>query len=65
VRDLAQELRRVPLGLHRIVIGIVDPADDLDRLGAELDRLALACDATISPVARTAQPVVIRVTSVA
>jgi hypothetical protein len=30
VGELAEELERVGLGLDRIVIGIVDPADDFD-----------------------------------
>jgi hypothetical protein len=42
VRDLAQVLHRVALRLHRVRVGIVDPADDLDALAADLDGLALA-----------------------
>jgi hypothetical protein len=42
VGDLAQVLHRVALGLHRVGVGVVDPAHHLDRGGAQLDRLALA-----------------------
>ena len=42
VGDLAQVLERVLLGGDRVGLGVVDPADDLDRLGLDLDRLALA-----------------------
>ena len=41
VRDLAQELHRVRLRLDRIGVGIVDPADHLDRAGLHLERLPL------------------------
>ena len=41
VRDLAQVLHRVALRLHRVGVGIVDPADDLDRARLHLERLAL------------------------
>ena len=59
VRDLAQVLQRVALRLHRVGVGIVDPADDLDRCRARTSTAwPLPCDATSSPVARTAQPVV-------
>jgi hypothetical protein len=34
MRDLAQVLHRVALRLHRIVVRIVDPADDLHGVGA-------------------------------
>ena len=41
MRDLAQELERVRLGLNRIRIRVVDPADHLDRLRLHLERLPL------------------------
>ena len=41
MRDLAQELQRVGLRLDRIGVGIVDPADHLDRARLHLERLAL------------------------
>ena len=42
VRDLAQVLERGLLRLNRIRLRVVHPADDLDRFGLQLDRLALA-----------------------
>ena len=59
VRDLAQELQRVRLGLDRIGVRVVDPADHLDR-AAPASRTAAPCagDGTIVPVASTAQPAV-------
>jgi hypothetical protein len=42
VRDLAQVLHGVALGLHRVGLGILDPADRDHLLGAQLDGLALA-----------------------
>jgi hypothetical protein len=42
VGDLAQVLEAVTLGRDGIGVGIVDPADDLDGLGGQLDGLALA-----------------------
>src|SRR5690606_405135 len=42
VGDLAQELERVRLGLDRVGLGVLDPADDLDGFGLDLERLALA-----------------------
>ena len=41
VRHLAQELHRVRLGLDRVGVGIVDPADHAHRVGLHLERLAL------------------------
>ena len=41
VRHLAQELHGVRLGLDRIGVGVVDPADHLDRARLHLERLAL------------------------
>ena len=41
VRHLAQELERVRLGLDRIRVRIIDPADDADRARLHLERLAL------------------------
>ena len=58
MRHLAQELHRVRLRLDRIGVRVVDPADHLDRARLHLERLALAGDGTIVPVASTAQPVV-------
>ena len=57
VRDLAQEFERVRLGLDRIGVRVVDPADDLQRRGLHLERLALAGEGTM-PVASIAQPAV-------
>ena len=45
VRDLAQELHRVRLGLDRIGVRVVDPADDLDR-ASPASRTAGPCPAT-------------------
>ena len=42
VRHFAQVLERGLLRLNRIGVRVVDPADDLDRLGLQLDRLPLA-----------------------
>ena len=42
VRDLAQVFERVLLGLDRIGVGILDPADDFDLARLDLERLALA-----------------------
>ena len=42
VRDLAQVLERVLLRLNRIGLRVVDPADDLDRVGLQLDGLPLS-----------------------
>ena len=42
MRDLAQVLHRVALRLHRIMIRILDPADNLDGIRAHLERLPLA-----------------------
>ena len=42
VRDLAQVLQRVPLRLHRVGVGVVDPADDLDASRPGPRPLALA-----------------------
>src|SRR3546814_734979 len=42
VRHLAQELERMGLGLDRVGLGVLDPADDLDRSGLDLEGLALA-----------------------
>ena len=58
VRDLAQVLERVLLRLNRVGVGIVDPADDLDRSAW----ISTACpfpwlDASV-PVAMTEQPAV-------
>ncbi len=59
MRDLAQELERVRLRLDRIGVGVVDPADHLDR-ASPASRTAgpLAGDGTMVPVASTAQPAV-------
>ena len=40
VRHFAQELERVRLGLDRVGVGIVDPADDVDRARLHFERLA-------------------------
>ena len=37
VRDFAQELQRVRLGLDRVGFRILDPADDLDVLRLDLE----------------------------
>ena len=42
VRDLAQEFERMRLGLDRIGFRVLDPADDLDRGGLDLEFLPLA-----------------------
>ena len=42
VGDLAQVLEGVVLGLDRVAVRVVDPADDIDRVGDQLDVLALA-----------------------
>ena len=39
---LAEVLHRVPLHGHGVGVGVLDPADDPDRSGLDLDRLALA-----------------------
>ncbi len=41
VRDLAQKLQRVRLGLDRIGVGVLDPAQHPDRAGLHLERLTL------------------------
>src|SRR3546814_3998867 len=41
VCDLAQELQRVRLGLDRVGFRVVHPAHHLDRLGLDLETLAL------------------------
>ena len=41
MRDLAQKLHRVRLRLDRIGVGVVDPADHLDRARLHLERLPL------------------------
>jgi hypothetical protein len=63
VSDLAQVLHRVALRLHRIVIGVVDPADDLDAVGRAPRRLALALRRDELAGRAHAQPVVMRMTS--
>jgi hypothetical protein len=41
VRDVAQVLHAVRLGLDRVGVGVVDPADHLDLARLHLERLAL------------------------
>ena len=42
VRDLAQELQRMRLGLDRVGFRVFHPADDFDAVGLDLEALALA-----------------------
>src|SRR6185295_7328009 len=41
VRDFAQVFERGALRLNGVRLGVVNPADDLDALGLQLDRLPL------------------------
>jgi hypothetical protein len=65
VRDLAQELERVRLGLDRIRVGIVDPADTRTASACISNGCPFAGDGTILPVASTAHPAVRCITSLA